>query len=36
MNVHWTEIALSDLRAIEAYVSRHSEWSCEWTTPEVG
>jgi len=24
MNVHWTEAALSDLRAIEAYISRHS------------
>jgi toxin ParE1/3/4 len=24
MNVHWTEAALSDLEAIEAYISRHS------------
>jgi plasmid stabilization system protein ParE len=24
MNVHWTESALADLRAIEAYVGRHS------------
>lgn len=24
MNVHWTEAALSDLRAIEAYLARHS------------
>ena len=24
MNVHWTDAALSDLRAIETYVSRHS------------
>jgi toxin ParE1/3/4 len=24
MNVHWTESALADLRAIEAYISRHS------------
>jgi plasmid stabilization system protein ParE len=24
MNVHWTEAALADLRAIQAYISRHS------------
>jgi toxin ParE1/3/4 len=24
MNVHWTEAALADLRAAEAYVARHS------------
>lgn len=24
MNVHWTESALADLRAIEAYIGRHS------------
>jgi toxin ParE1/3/4 len=24
MNVHWTEAALSDLRAIEGYLGRHS------------
>lgn len=24
MNVHWTEAALSDLRAVETYISRHS------------
>ncbi len=24
MNVHWTEAALSDLRAVEAYIARHS------------
>jgi toxin ParE1/3/4 len=24
MNVHWTESALADLRAIETYVARHS------------
>jgi toxin ParE1/3/4 len=24
MNVHWTEAALSDLRAIETYITRHS------------
>jgi toxin ParE1/3/4 len=24
MNVHWTEAALADLQAIEAYISRHS------------
>jgi toxin ParE1/3/4 len=24
MNVHWTEAALADLRAIQTYVSRHS------------
>jgi plasmid stabilization system protein ParE len=24
MNVHWTEAALADLRAIETYISRHS------------
>lgn len=24
MNVHWTEAALSDLRAIETYIVRHS------------
>lgn len=24
MNIHWTEAALADLRAAEAYVARHS------------
>ncbi len=24
MNVHWTEAALTDLRAVEAYIARHS------------
>lgn len=24
MNVHWTESALADLRAVEAHISRHS------------
>jgi plasmid stabilization system protein ParE len=24
MNVHWTEAALTDLRALEAYIGRHS------------
>jgi toxin ParE1/3/4 len=24
MNVHWTESALADLEAVEAYISRHS------------
>ena len=24
MNVHWTDAALTDLRAIEAYIARHS------------
>ena len=24
MNVHWTEAALADLRAIEAFIARHS------------
>ena len=24
MNVHWTESALADLQAVEAYISRHS------------
>ncbi len=25
MNVHWTEAALADLQAAEAYIARHSE-----------
>ena len=25
MNVHWTESALDDLQAIEAYIGRHSQ-----------
>jgi toxin ParE1/3/4 len=25
MNVHWTEAALADLRAVEAYIGRHSQ-----------
>ena len=25
MNVHWTEAALADLRAVETYIGRHSE-----------
>jgi toxin ParE1/3/4 len=24
MNVHWTEAAIADLRAVEAYIGRHS------------
>jgi toxin ParE1/3/4 len=24
MNVHWTEAALADLQAVEAYIARHS------------
>ncbi|MDR3634080.1 MAG: type II toxin-antitoxin system RelE/ParE family toxin [Isosphaeraceae bacterium] len=25
MNVHWTESALADLQAVEAYIGRHSQ-----------
>ena len=25
MNIHWTEAAIADLHAIEAYISRHSQ-----------
>jgi len=36
MNVRWTEAALADLAAVEAYIGRHSlqyARSASWTAP---
>jgi len=30
---HWTEAALSDLRAVEAYIARHSPQYYDITSP---